>query len=97
MRRILYFVTILLFVSPLLAEAIYMRNGDILVGTITQQTEQSVTAIIEGRTRVIPKSQIARITFQTEEEIREIRRQQALERQRRLAAQKRSVVVGGGI
>ena len=89
MRRILYFVTILLFVSPLLAEAIYMRNGDILVGTITQQTEQSVTAIIEGRTRVIPKSQIARITFQTEEEIREIRRQQALERQRRLAAEKR--------
>ncbi|MBU45200.1 MAG: hypothetical protein CMN76_18455 [Spirochaetaceae bacterium] len=90
MKRSLIFA-ILFFASlgSLFAEAIYMRNGEILVGTITQQTERSVTVIIEGRTRVIPKSQIARITFETEEEIREIRRQQALERQRRLAAEKR--------
>ena len=89
MRRILFVILLLFCSSTLLAEAIYMRDGEILVGTITQQTEKSVTAIIDGRTRVIPKSQIARITFQTEEEIREVRRQQALERQRRLAAEKR--------
>ena len=68
MKRSLIFA-ILFFASlgSLFAEAIYMRNGEILVGTITQQTERSVTVIIEGRTRVIPKSQIARITFETEE------------------------------
>ncbi|MEQ8351829.1 MAG: hypothetical protein RH862_10115 [Leptospiraceae bacterium] len=90
MRRLLAFIIILsVLSSSLMAEAIYMRNGEILVGTITQQTEKSVTAIIDGKTRVISKTQISRITFETEEEIREIRRRLAIERQRRIEAEKR--------
>lgn len=82
-------VLLLLFSGPLFGEAIYMRNGDILVGTVTQQTEQSVTAIIDGKVRVIPKNQIQRITFETEEEIREERRRRAILKQQRLEAERR--------
>ena len=89
MRRLIATFLFLFITAPVLGEAIFMRNGQILVGTITQQSEREVTAVIDGKTRVIPKSQIYRITFETEEEIKEKRRQYALERARALAIEKR--------
>ncbi|MCB1139152.1 MAG: hypothetical protein KDK23_10370 [Leptospiraceae bacterium] len=90
MKRLLTAFILLIFTSASLwGEAIYMRNGDILVGNVTQQTESSVTAIIDGKVRVIPKSQIQRITFETEEEIKEERRRRAIARQQALEAERR--------
>lgn len=55
--------------GSLSAEAVYMRSGDVLTGAITAQDRTSITLITDGKLRRISKSQIARITYESPEQI----------------------------
>lgn len=53
--------------TALLAETIYMKNGQKIVGHIVGQTRNDVRINVGGKISVIPKKQIRRISFRTED------------------------------
>lgn len=98
----LYALTIvsILFLSPaiLLADMVYMRNGQMIIGRIDAQTATTISIITEGSRQVLPKGKILRIEYgdtarQTEEKNRRIARDIEIAKQRaeseRLAAEKK--------
>ena len=45
------------------ADAVKLRNGELLVGTITTQTRNDISIQVNGRILVIPKSDIQRVIY----------------------------------
>lgn len=62
---VLRYLAFLAFVLPavLSADAVRLRSGEIVVGTITGQTRDDVTINVGGKTRVIRKAEIQRVVY----------------------------------
>jgi hypothetical protein len=53
----------LILPGAVFADAVRMRSGEIVVGTITGQTRDDLTINVNGRTRVIRKTEIQRVVY----------------------------------
>lgn len=72
------------------ADALSLRNGEVIQGTIVQQTRTDITINTNGRVRTVPKTDVLRIIFGSADE--ELRRQEAIRRaeaERREAARRK--------
>lgn len=96
MHRYVTIVTALLILTgaaSLHADVVKLRTGELLIGTITAQTGESVTVESGGKRRTIPKTQIQRIVFGRAEEFLaqeqlNLKRQSEAEEARRRLAEK---------
>lgn len=65
--------------AALIADAVRLRSGEIVVGTITAQTRDDVTIIVNGKTRVIRKTDIQRVVYgSAEAEVKKAEEQRRL-------------------
>ncbi|MBX7058784.1 MAG: hypothetical protein K1X75_12025 [Leptospirales bacterium] len=69
-RLVLFLVPVVLCLplQALFADLIFLKNGETLRGRIVAQTPQSVRIETGGSSRVVPKTEIQRISFDPEEE-----------------------------
>lgn len=82
------FLLLLALASPLLADTIYLKNGQVLVGRVTAQTQQMMQLDINGQLITLQKSQVARIVYDKAVDPAEAARRAEEARQAQLAQQK---------
>ncbi|MBI3394350.1 MAG: hypothetical protein HY042_00795 [Spirochaetia bacterium] len=76
---VLAFLSALIVSGSAYADALILRNGEVLQGTIVSQSRTQVSISIAGQIRIVPKGDVVRLVFGSGDE--EIQKQEKLRRE----------------